>query len=245
MYKPVKLLLITFLLFSTISLVQAQTEKTEKPKKAQTKKDAKTKANEKKEAKAKAEEKKEAKNKSGDKKDEDEEEETKDSNLWIDARTIETDYYSIKIPSAWTWLPNMSKGIENTCYLNGVGVPSSYNGANVLASMFISRQSGDNLDNATSLLKASLSKKGDSGIGSQKETSTKVKGSSATMLKTIYPSFLNGRDAVRYDVVVFSDKGARAYTFTLLIQVRNIQKLLDDNPTDDLFKEIMKNIKIK
>jgi hypothetical protein len=153
------------------------------------------------------------------------------SALWDNPRVVETNHYSLAIPTEWENFPIMSKGVERNFNISGEALPSTSSGVRVLGSFYVSFIAIEDSNKAVENVRQTKASE-----ATLVETENfKGKNFKGVLVKSFNARKIAGRNGQRYDLVVSKKERGGSYVFSMYIQFNDSTgQFVKDNNLDEL-----------
>lgn len=171
--------------------------------------------------------------------------------IWDSLRTIETDYYQLKIPYNWREIPPR-EGRQTELMFEGSGLvfPSSFNGYPVILTIFMVKQEASDLEDCKNkCLRAYRANQDREFPADFNDGELKIKlqsGQEAYILNTHFFRKTKGLNQSRFDLILYSNKAQCGYMYTISVQYADKQyKFESDNNLSEFAKQLYSYVLLK
>ena len=171
--------------------------------------------------------------------------------IWDSLKTITTNSYSLQIPHQWRELGGMpGMGPEQYFEASGLVFPKSYNGAPVILTIFVARQSGSNLEEIKKSYMAGYRSNPDREFSPTQPDSevkyTLASGEDAFITRTWFYRKSKNLNQSRMDLITYSKKEKVAYLYTISLQYSDSDYSFDnENDVDGFGKKLFSYFKLR
>jgi hypothetical protein len=151
---------------------------------------------------------------------------------WLDLKNVETDFYSLKVPSQWLDLGKLGNLVDQSFDATGLYFADSFNNAPIIAGLFVMNAPADNLEDAKEKCLKGYKDNPDRIFPKDfiegQEKLTLQSGQIAYLLNTRFFRPTKQLNQSRFDLVVYSDKAKQGYLVTVSIQYKDDTYLFED-----------------
>lgn len=169
---------------------------------------------------------------------------------WRKMKYIETNFYSLEVPSEWLDLGSLGDLVDQSFDATGLYFDDSFNNSPIIAGLFVMNAPSDNLEDArTKCLKGYKDNPDrifpkDFSEGQQKITLQS--GHAAYLLNTRFYRPTKQLNQSRFDLVVYSDKAKQGFLVTVSVQYKDDTYLFEEvNHLEDFAKRLYSYFKLK
>jgi hypothetical protein len=169
---------------------------------------------------------------------------------WRNLKNIETDFYSLKVPSEWLDLGKLGTLVDQSFDATSLYFVDSFNNAPIIAGLFVMNAPSDNLEDAKTRCLKGYKENPDrvfpEGFIEGQQKMLLESGEEAYLLNTRFYRPTKQLNQSRFDLVVYSAKAKQSFLVTVSIQYKDDTYLFENtNHLSDFAKKLYSYFKLK
>lgn len=165
-------------------------------------------------------------------------------------KDIETEFYSLKVPSDWLDLGKLGNLVDQSFDATSLYFVDSFDNAPIIAGLFVMNAPSDNLEDAKTKCLKGYKDNPDrifpKGFIEGEEKITLQSGQEAYLINTRFYRPTKQLNQSRFDLVVYSDKAKQGFLVTVSVQYKDDTYLFENvNHLADFAKRLYSYFKLK
>lgn len=169
---------------------------------------------------------------------------------WRNMKDIETEFYSLKVPSDWLDLGKLGNLVDQSFDATSLYFVDSFDNAPIIAGLFVMNAPSDNLEDAKTKCLKGYKDNPDrifpKGFIEGEEKITLQSGQEAYLINTRFYRPTKQLNQSRFDLVVYSDKAKQGFLVTVSVQYKDDTYLFENvNHLADFAKRLYSYFKLK
>jgi hypothetical protein len=144
---------------------------------------------------------------------------------WLDMKSVETDFYSLEVPSQWLDLGKLGNLVDQSFDATSIYFVDSFNNAPIIAGLFVMNAPADNLEDAKTKCLKGYKDNPDRVFPKDfiegQQRLTLQSGQTAYLINTRFFRPTKQLNQSRFDLVVYSDKSKQGYLVTVSVQYKD------------------------